>query len=266
MSALVDDAKGVVIAEAGHRIVTGAVGIPGAGAVGVEFSSVDAVAFSSSFPPRCVSGFAIFKRKYTDGHYTQNRLKINTNTAMFKLHKPMPMSNAELQSGSEGVFEVSESPVLSGREAVSQTTDSKKVSAPRWGARMAALAVLLSAASCGSDRSYGNNGTAPVKADRSESAETPKQTAQIQLQLNGGRKAGVSLFYAENKFYDFRLTSVADPQDVIKIGSNGEKVELLEGEFQNPTNGYKVEAFDKEGNTVEIGLSGGAAIYGPDRF
>jgi hypothetical protein len=158
------------------------------------------------------------------------------------------MSNSELQSGSEGDFERSQD---NPEEVSTALADARKLS------RFAAVAAMMMAVGCGANRHDGS---------RSDSAENTESRPQIQLQLNGGKTAGVSVFFGENKTYEFRLTSVADPGDVLTVDSKGGKAELLEGEFRNPTNGFKVEAFDEKGNAVPIGLTKTAAIYGPDRF
>jgi|GEM_PF-4979973 len=178
------------------------------------------------------------------------------------------MERRESQSGPEMDFElhgaVSATPDLADGEAAK---DVKSVNSRRWYTRLAAGLAMLVAAGCGPSDSKAGENAAQFADGQGESAENAEQQAQLQLQLNEGKKAALSLFFGENKIYNFKLTSADKPGDVVEIGSSGEKVELLEGAFKNPTSGYTVEAFDDKGAGIPINLTKQpGTIYGPDRF
>jgi hypothetical protein len=196
---------------------------------------------------------------------TENYLKINTCSDTFLTRNHKPMSNTELQSGSAGDFELQQgvNSLQSSSEGI--CPNGAGVGKTRRFTKLAAIAAMLTAAGCGPDGANTNDTAVQYKPEKGNSVEKMDQFPQIQLQFSGEKQAALSVFFMENKIYDFKLTSYDNPADIITLTTSGEKVELLQGVFHNPTSGYKVEAFDENGKPVPINFSRKpGTIYGPD--
>jgi hypothetical protein len=137
-----------------------------------------------------------------------------------------------------------------------------RLGAERKSVKALVIAAILASAGCGQVEDV----SAPdLGGDALQTVEKGK-TPQLMLQLNGNKFA-LSLYFAAEQPYDFIVTSSADPVDAVQVSSAQQKVELIEGQFINPTDGYTVEAFDMDGLPVPINMSNKpGTIYGPDQY
>ncbi len=78
----------------------------------------------------------------------------------------------------------------------------------------------------------------------------------------------LGLFYSTKRKFKFLVTSLDYPMDEVTLVSDLKEVQTMHGQFKDmaPT-GFKVEAFDMEGNPVPIdGTRKEGTIFGPDVF
>ncbi len=78
----------------------------------------------------------------------------------------------------------------------------------------------------------------------------------------------LGLLFATKRKFKFVVTSLDYPADKVTITSELKEVQNFHRQFQNPApTGFKVEAFDMEGNPVPIdGTRKEGTIFGPDIF
>lgn len=154
----------------------------------------------------------------------------------------------------------------------SQETKSERVGGIRKYAKMAIIGAIGAAmAACGAEAKDSQN-IDDSNASSEESAEVIQKVPVMDLSRPTKQEQlayfEVGLFYGTEEPYEFVVTSLDDPTDQVSLTSEVKQVQTIRGKFQNlaPT-GFKVEAFDMEGNPVPIdGSRREGTIFGPDVF